>query len=207
MIDTLLKENKMECFQAIQHYDSIQKKANWAMRWIDSEECFAHRLAAFAIVEGIWFSGAFCAIFWLKKRALMPGLCFSNELISRDEGLHCDFAVLLFKMCKYKNPHTVKEMIMEAVEYEHQFIDEALPVGLIGMNEALMKKYIEFVSDRLSYALIGEKIFNTENPFDWMQSISLQGKTNFFERRVSEYQKMGVLADRDDNIFTTNADF
>lgn len=208
MIDTLIKESeKKEVFQAIQHYASIEKKANWALKWIESQECFAHRLAAFAIVEGIWFSGAFCAIFWLKKRNLMPGLCFSNELISRDEGLHCDFAVLLFKMCTYKDPQVVMEMIIEAVQYEHEFIEEALPVSLIGMNEGLMKKYIQFVADRLAYALIGKKIFHTENPFDWMVSISLQGKTNFFERRVSEYQKAGVLGDKDDNVFTLDADF
>ena len=134
MIDTLLKDKKTKFFQAIRHFPSIQKKANWALRWIDSEECFAHRLAAFAIVEGIWFSGAFCAIFWLKKRGLMPGLCFSNELISRDEGLHCDFAVLLYKKCRIKDPNMIRCMIIESVEYEHEFIKEALPVSLIGMN-------------------------------------------------------------------------
>jgi ribonucleotide reductase beta subunit family protein with ferritin-like domain len=169
-------------------------------------------LVAFAAVEGIFFSGSFCAIFWLKKRGLMPGLCFSNELISRDEGLHCDFAALLYSKLITKLPEAkIRKIIMDAVEAEKEFITEALPVSLIGMNSTLMQQYIEFVADRLVVALGYSKIYNATNPFDWMELISLEGKTNFFEKRVAEYQKSGVAvnasADANSNAFTMDADF
>lgn len=174
--------------------DCVKKKADWALRWID-EGNFAERLIAFAAVEGIFFSGSFCSIFWLKKRGLMPGLSFSNELISRDEGLHCDFACLLYnnhlvnKLPKEK----VTKIIEDAVEIEKEFVTDALPVKLIGMNSDLMCQYIEFVADRLLVELGCDKLYNSTNPFDFMEMISLQGKTNFFEKRVGEYQKAGVL--------------
>lgn len=194
----------------------IRKKADWALRWIsDKESSFAERLIAFAAVEGIFFSGAFASIFWLKKRGMMPGLTFSNELISRDEGLHCDFACLLFSHLRTRpSTKTVEAIITEAVTIEQEFLTEALPVNLIGMNADLMKKYIEFVADRLLVALGGAKLYNSENPFDFMDLISLQGKTNFFEKRVSDYQKAGVMSHRAsignnpaDNMFTLDADF
>jgi ribonucleoside-diphosphate reductase beta chain len=181
------------------------------LKWITDSQSFAERLVAFAAVEGIFFSGSFCSIFWLKKRGLMPGLAFSNELISRDEGLHCDFACLLYCMLENKlSQETIHTIIKEAVLYECEFITDALPVNLIGMNCQWMKEYIEFCADRLIYALGYEKLYYTKNPFDWMELISLQGKTNFFEKRVSEYQKAGVTLvtnTEDDNIFTTDADF
>ncbi|MCK9467710.1 MAG: ribonucleotide-diphosphate reductase subunit beta [Candidatus Absconditabacterales bacterium] len=192
LIDTYVVETieKDTLFKAIENIDSIKKKAEWAFRWIDSEATFAKRLVAFAAVEGIFFSGSFCSIFWLKKRGLMPGLCFSNELISRDEGLHCDFACLLYSMLTNKLTYEeVKEIIVEAVDYEKEFISESLNVSLIGMNAELMKQYIEFVADRLVVQLGYKKIWNTKNPFDWMEMISLQGKTNFFEKRVGEYSR------------------
>jgi len=165
------------------------------MRWIKSGKNFAERLVAFAAVEGIFFSGSFCSIFWLKKRGKMPGLTFSNELISRDEGLHCDFACLLYSMLKKKlSEKTVHEIIQHAVKIEKGFVCDSLPVDLIGMNSKLMSEYIEFVADRLLDALGYEKIWKTKNPFEWMEMISLQGKTNFFEKRVGEYQKAGVMA-------------
>jgi ribonucleoside-diphosphate reductase subunit M2 len=187
----------------------IKKKADWALRWIqDRRTSFAERLVAFAAVEGIFFSGAFSAIFWLKKRGKMPGLTFSNELISRDEGLHCDFACLLFSLLK-KRPsvETVSAIITEAVEIEQEFMTEAIPVALIGMNSKLMKTYIEFVADRLVVSLGFPKIYNVDNPFDFMDLISLQGKTNFFEKKVSEYQKSGVAQKEYVKEFTLDADF
>lgn len=212
LIDTYIKDEKLKkhLFNAIETVPSVKKKAEWALRWIESSQSFAERLVAFAAVEGIFFSGAFCSIFWLKKRGLMPGLCFSNELISRDEGLHCDFACLLYSKLENKLSYeTIKEIIIDAVEYEKEFISEALPVSLIGMNASLMKQYIEFVADRLVVALGYNKIWNTVNPFDWMELISLQGKTNFFEKRVGEYQKnMNKNNELNQvNLFTLDEDF
>lgn len=196
LIDTYIKnsEEKNKLFNAIDTLDCVKKKADWALRWID-EGSFAERLVAFAAVEGIFFSGSFCSIFWLKKRGLMPGLSFSNELISRDEGLHCDFACLLYNNhLNHKLPkEQVKKIILDAVEIEKEFVTDALPVKLIGMNSDLMSQYIEFVADRLLVELGNEKEFNVSNPFDFMDMISIQGKTNFFEKRVGEYQKAGVL--------------
>lgn len=196
LIDTYVKDPKEKdsLFNAIETMDCVKKKADWALRWID-KGTFAERLIAFAAVEGIFFSGSFCSIFWLKKRGLMPGLTFSNELISRDEGLHCDFACHLYtKHVVNKLPEqTVIDVIKDAVEIEKEFVTDALPVNLIGMNAALMRQYIEFVADRLLNELIGKKIYGATNPFDFMDMISLKGKTNFFEKRVAEYQKAGVL--------------
>ncbi len=198
LIDTYIKdeEKKHNLFDAINTIPCVQKKARWALSWIDSNQSFASRLVAFAAVEGIFFSGSFAAIFWLKKRGLMPGLSFSNELISRDEGLHCDFACLLFSKHKEEDrpsSEEVETIIREAVEIEKEFLTDALPVSLIGMNAKLMSTYIEFVADRLLVALGNKKIYNTVNPFDFMDNISLQGKTNFFEKKVGEYQKNGVM--------------
>ncbi|NQZ78456.1 MAG: ribonucleotide-diphosphate reductase subunit beta [Ekhidna sp.] len=196
LIDTYVKDPKEKdyLFNAIETMDCVKKKADWALRWIE-DGSFAERLIAFAAVEGIFFSGSFCSIFWLKKRGLMPGLSFSNELISRDEGLHCDFACLLYTShIKNQLPQgTVQEIIRDAVEIEKEFVTDALPVKLIGMNSDLMCQYIEFVADRLLGELGCEKIYNSTNPFDFMEMISLQGKTNFFEKRVGEYQKAGVM--------------
>lgn len=197
LIDTYIKDagEKDYLFKAIDNIACIKKKADWALKWLNGDQDFALRLIAFAAIEGIFFSGSFCSIFWLKKRGLMPGLTFSNELISRDEGLHTDFACLLYKHIKNKpEPSKVYELIQEAVEYEQAFISEALPVSLIGMNAELMKQYIEYVADRLLLELGHDCLFHVENPFDWMELISLQGKTNFFEKRVSEYQKAGVMS-------------
>ena len=175
---------------------AIRKKADWALKWIaDKKSTFAQRLIAFAAVEGIFFSGAFASIFWLKKRGLMPGLTFSNELISRDEGLHTDFACLLFSHLKHRpSKQVVEDVIVDAVKIEQEFLTEALPCALLGMNSNLMKQYIEFVADRLLVALGNEKVYKVSNPFDFMENISLGGKTNFFEKRVGEYQKAGVMA-------------
>jgi ribonucleoside-diphosphate reductase beta chain len=197
--------------KCIETLDCVKKKADWALEWIENGS-FAERIVAFAAVEGIFFSGSFCSIFWLKKRGLMPGLSFSNELISRDEGMHCDFACLLYtRHLVNKMPKaTVEKIIRDAVEIEKEFICDALPVRLIGMNSDLMSQYIEFVADRLLVELGNEKIYNTANPFDFMEMISLQGKTNFFEKRVAEYQKAGVSNTSDDNAnhgFTLDADF
>jgi ribonucleoside-diphosphate reductase beta chain len=196
LIDTYIKDAKLKdkLFNAIDTMDCVKKKADWALRWIDKGS-FQERLVAFAAVEGIFFSGSFCSIFWLKKRGLMPGLSFSNELISRDEGLHCDFACLLYNNhVVNKLPEaTIQDIIRDAVEIEKEFVTDALPVNLIGMNSELMCQYIEFVADRLLSELGCKKIFNATNPFDFMEMISLQGKTNFFEKRVGEYQKAGVL--------------
>ncbi len=196
LIDTYVKDPKEKdaLFHAIDTMDCVKRKAEWALRWID-EGNFQERLIAFAAVEGIFFSGSFCSIFWLKKRGLMPGLTFSNELISRDEGLHCDFACLLYNnhIIGKLDKNLVTDIIKEAVEIEKEFVSDALPVKLIGMNSDLMCQYIEFVADRLLGELECEKIYNATNPFDFMDMISLQGKTNFFEKRVAEYQKAGVL--------------
>jgi ribonucleotide reductase beta subunit family protein with ferritin-like domain len=196
LIDTYIKDPKEKdyLFHAIDNIPCIKKKADWAMKWVNGQEDFALRLLAFAAIEGIFFSGSFCSIFWLKKRGLMPGLTFSNELISRDEGLHTDFACLLYRYIQDKpSQDKVIALIREAVEFEQEFITEALPVSLIGMNSDLMAEYVEFVADRLLGEIGMEPIYGSKNPFDWMELISLQGKTNFFEKRVSEYQKAGVM--------------
>merc|ERR1712157_216105 len=186
---------KDQVFDAIHTMPALQEKANWAVQWMNDENSFAERIVAFACVEGVLFSGSFCAIYWLKKRGLMPGPTFSNELISRDEGLHAEFACLLYRMLKNPLPEdVVHSMIRGAVDVERRFICEALSCDLIGMNSDLMTRYIEFVADRLLTALGHSKLFNVSNPFDWMELISLQGKTNFFEKRVGEYQKAGVMA-------------
>lgn len=210
LIDTYIKDGaeKDYLLKAIEHIDCVKKKADWALRWI-KEGNFQERLIAFAAVEGIFFSGSFCSIFWLKKRGLMPGLTFSNELISRDEGMHCDFACLLYtKHIVHQLPkETVTKIITDAVEIEKEFVTDALPVNLIGMNADLMCQYIEFVSDRLLESLGCEKIYKVENPFPWMDMISLQGKTNFFEKRVGDYQKAGVMAEKEKQVFTLEEDF
>lgn len=210
LIDTYIQDvaEKTELLRAITTLPCVQKKAHWALNWIDNAPSFAHRLVAFAAIEGIFFSGSFCAIYWLKKRGLMPGLTFSNELISRDEGMHCDFACLLYSMLEQKLPlATLRQIITEAVALEQEFISDALPVSLIGMNAKLMSEYIEFVADRLLNSLGDEKMYNTANPFPFMEMISLQGKTNFFEKRVGDYQKAGVMADRDKQVFSLDEDF
>jgi ribonucleotide reductase beta subunit family protein with ferritin-like domain len=209
LIDTYIKDSteKHRLFNAIQTFPCIKKKADWALKWIgDKRSTFQTRLVAFACVEGIFFSGAFCSIYWMKKRGLMPGLTFSNELISRDEALHTEFAVLLYtKMVKKIQRHRIYEIVRDAVEIEKEFIGEALPCRLIGMNAKLMCQYIEFVADRLVLQLGYDKIYNATNPFDFMEMISLAGKTNFFERRVGEY----ALAEKKvaDTVFEFNADF
>jgi ribonucleoside-diphosphate reductase subunit M2 len=211
LIDTYVKDPiaKHELFNAIDNFPAIKKKADWAMKWLGSDASFGERLVAFAAVEGIFFSGSFCAIFWLKKRGLMPGLTFSNELISRDEGLHCDFACMLLSYLKrVPSEERILEIITSAVLIEREFITEALPVSLIGMNEKLMSQYINFVADRLLHAMGCKKHYNDANPFDFMDLISLQGKTNFFEKRVGEYQKAGVMNTRQEQQqFTLNAEF
>lgn len=213
MIDRYVSspEEKSRLLRAIHTIPSIRKKANWALKWINRTNCptFAKRLIAFACVEGIMFSGSFCAIFWLKKRGLMHGLSFSNELISRDEGTHQDFAVLMFKHLRHKpTQEQVVEIVREAVTHEKEFITESIPCRLVGMNDQLMGEYIEYVADRLMLQLGYSPIYGTKNPFDFMEHISLTGKTNFFERRVGEYTKTGVLTiDADNNIFGTDADF
>ena len=210
LIDTYIKDTaeKKHLFNAIDTMDCVKKKADWALRWIDKGS-YAERLVAFAAVEGIFFSGSFCSIFWLKKRGLMPGLSFSNELISRDEGLHCDFACLLYTkhLVNKLSKEQVREIIMDAVTIEKEFVTDAIPVKLIGMNSDLMSQYIEFVADRLLTELGNEKEYNATNPFDFMEMISLQGKSNFFEKRVGEYQKAGVLAGKGNLEFTTEEEF
>merc|ERR1712199_43921 len=202
---------KDKIFDAIHTMPPVKEKAEWAMQWMNDDCSFAERILAFAAVEGILFSGSFCAIYWLKKRGLMPGLTFSNELISRDEGLHADFACLLYSLLQHKLPDDViHHMIKGAVEVEQAFICDALSCDLIGMNNDLMTEYIEFVADRLLVALGHSKMFNTKNPFDWMELISLQGKTNFFEKRVGEYQKAGVMASgaqEESKAFALDVDF
>lgn len=215
LIDTYVKDDKEkdQLFKAIENFPAIKLKADWAMKWIDSPS-FAERLIAFAAVEGIFFSGAFCSIFWLKKRGLMPGLTFSNELISRDEGMHCDFAVHLHnKHLVNKVPkERIKEIIVDALNIEREFITESLPASLIGMNSKLMTQYLEFVTDRLLVELECEPVYNVTNPFDFMDMINLQGKTNFFEKRVGEYQKAGVMNSTKEgktemDSFSLDADF
>jgi len=203
LIDTYVKDEKEKniLFKAIENFPAIKKKADWALKWIESPS-FAERLIAFAAVEGIFFSGAFCSIFWLKKRGLMPGLTFSNELISRDEGMHCDYAVHLHNhhLVNKVPKERITAILVNALNIEREFITESLPASLIGMNSKLMTQYLEFVTDRLLVELGCERVYNSGNPFDFMDMISLQGKTNFFEKRVSEYQKAGVLnKDKDED--------
>ena len=211
LIDTYIKDpvEKDRLFNAIETVPCVKRKAEWALRWIDGGN-FAERLVAFAAVEGIFFSGSFCSVFWFKKRGLMPGLTFSNELISRDEGMHCEFACLLYRMLENKlSEEAVQGIIRDAVEIEKEFVTDALPVALIGMNAKLMSQYIEFVADRWLVELGYSKIYNTTNPFDFMEMISLQGKTNFFEKRVGDYQKSGVLTSTEDkaSAFSLDDDF
>ncbi|TXI84560.1 MAG: ribonucleoside-diphosphate reductase, partial [Crocinitomicaceae bacterium] len=211
LIDTYVKDEKEKniLFKAIENFPAIAKKADWALKWIDSPS-FAERLIAFAAVEGIFFSGAFCSIYWLKKRGLMPGLTFSNELISRDEGMHCDFAVHLHNnhLINKVSKDRITEIITNALDIEREFITESLPVSLIGMNAKLMTQYLEFVTDRLLVELGCKKVYNVTNPFDFMDMISLEGKTNFFEKRVGEYQKAGVVNnDAGEDKFSFDADF
>jgi ribonucleoside-diphosphate reductase beta chain len=209
LIDTYIKDpaEKDRLFHAIDTVPCVGKKAEWALRWINNGS-FAERLIAFAAVEGIFFSGSFCSIFWLKKRGLMPGLTFSNELISRDEGMHCEFACLLYRMLENKlSKEAATAIITDAVEIEKEFISDALPVSLIGMNAKLMSQYIEFVADRWLGELGYDKVYGASNPFDFMEMISLQGKTNFFEKRVGDYQKSGVLNNQESKSFSLDEDF
>lgn len=209
LINTLVKDNALKdrLFNATVKIPSIQKKAEWARNSIKTGN-FIYRLVVFACVEGIFFSGSFCSIFWMKKRGLMPGLTFSNELISRDEGLHCEFACLLYSMLETKlSKEAVFEIIADAVTIEKEFVSEALPVALIGMNAKLMQQYIEFVADRWLAELGYPKMFNATNPFDFMEMISLQGKTNFFEKRVGDYQKAGVMGSKESQAFSLEEDF
>jgi len=209
LIDTYIKDpvEKDNLFNAIETVPAVKKKANWALNWINNAS-YAERVIAFASVEGIFFSGSFASIFWLKKRGLMPGLTFSNELISRDEGLHTDFACLMFHHLKNKpSEERIVQIISEAVEIEIEFLTDALPVKLIGMNCDLMSTYIKFVADRLLTELSCQKIYNVENPFDFMENISLEGKTNFFEKRVGDYQKAGVMSTKEEMKFTLDAEF
>jgi ribonucleoside-diphosphate reductase beta chain len=210
LIDTYINDSKEKdyLFNALENVPAVAKKAEWALRWINSPD-FIERLVAFAAVEGIFFSGSFCSIFWLKKRGLMPGLSFSNELISRDEGMHTDFACLLYNN-HIKNKlsrERILEILGSALDIEKEFITEALPIRLIGMNADLMKQYLEFVTDRLLVSLGYEKEYDSKNPFDFMENIALEGKTNFFEKRVGEYQKTGVLNKTKDETFSFDTDF
>ncbi|UXQ88824.1 ribonucleotide reductase of class Ia (aerobic), beta subunit [Tenacibaculum phage Larrie] len=209
LIDTYIKDaqEKTKLFRAIENFPAIKKKADWALKWIESDS-FAERLIAFAAVEGIFFSGSFCSIFWLKKRGLLSGLTFSNELISRDEGLHCDFAIHLHNnhLINKVPKERIKEIIISALDIEREFITESLPVSLIGMNSRLMTQYLEFVTDRLLLEFGVEKVYNSSNPFDFMDMISLEGKTNFFEKRVGDYQKAGVK-NGDSSDFSMEDDF
>ena len=216
LLEAYIRDNKQRdhLFRAVETIPCVEKKALWAIKWIDSATCFAERLVAFACVEGIFFSGSFCAIYWLKKRHLMPGLTFSNELISRDEGLHTDFACHLYELLERKLPQIkVHQIVNEAVELEREFCCEALSCALVGMNADLMAVYIEFVADRLLVELGYDRLYNVQNPFDWMHMISLQGKTNFFERRVGEYQRAGVMQSASghrnqfEHVFSLNEDF
>ena len=210
LIENLIRDpaERSRYFNAIKEIECIRKKALWAIKWIEDEnKSFAHRLVAFATVEGIMFSGSFASIFWLKKRGIMPGVTFSNELINRDEGLHCDFACLIYsKLNKKLSVEDVLSIVIDAVDLEKEFVTEALSVELLGMNKHLMSQYIEFVADRLLFSLGYVKHYNVENPFDFMELISMQGKTNFFEKKVGEYQAANVLRGRDD-AFTLDADF
>lgn len=213
LIDTYVdsEEERRYLFNAIENLPPVKKKADWAIRWIrDDNSSFAERVVAFSCVEGIFFSGSFASIFWLKKRGLMPGLAFSNELISRDEGLHTDFACLMYRHLENKpTVERVYEIVRDAVKIEQEFLTDSLPVDLIGMNARLMQQYIEYVADRLLVELQCPKIYNSENPFDFMENISLSGKTNFFEKKVGEYQKAGIMATKNqvENLFTLDAEF
>ena len=211
LIDTYIKDpvEKNKLFNAIETVPAVHKKAEWALNWINSENAsYAERVVAYASVEGIFFSGSFASIFWLKKRGLMPGLTFSNELISRDEGLHTDFACLMYSHLKNKLPEErILQIVCEAVEIEIEFLTDALPCNLIGMNHDLMAQYIKYVADRLLIELGCAKKYNVENPFDFMENISLDGKTNFFEKRVGEYQKAGVMSKAEDRQFSIDVDF
>jgi ribonucleoside-diphosphate reductase subunit M2 len=209
LIDKYVDYDKRdEMFRAIETFPCIQKKAEWAIQWIQSSSSYAIRLVAFACVEGIFFSGAFCSIYWVKKRGIMPGLTFSNELISRDEGLHTDFACLLYSKIKHKLSYEkVKQIIKDAVAIEKEFILEALPCDLIGMNSVLMSQYIEFVADRIAMQLGYDPIYNSANPFDFMERISLQSKDNFFEKVVTTYAKASVGKDMSKMVFSTDEDF
>jgi ribonucleoside-diphosphate reductase beta chain len=209
-IDNIIRdpEEKHKLLNALKYYDCVNKKAEWAFKWIKSDAPFAQRLIAFSIVEGVFFSGSFCSIFWLKKKNLMPGLCDSNELISRDEGMHTDFACLLTSQIKNRIDYeTVKKMFIEAVEIERIFICESIPCSLLGMNSDLMNDYIKFVADRLLVTLGYDKIWGTKNPFDFMESISMEGKTNFFESRPTQYQKSAVLNISNEKQFELTDDF
>ena len=209
LIDTYIQDpaEKDRLFNAIDNIPAVKKKAEWALYWIVSAT-FQERLVAFAAVEGMFFSGSFCAIFWMKKRGLLPGLCFSNELISRDEGMHCDFAVLLHNehLANKVSEERIKEIILSALEIEKEFITESLPVRLIGMNQDLMKQYLEFVADRLLVDFGCSKVFNVTCPFDFMENIALQGKTNFFEKKVGDYQKSGIM-NKNTDTFAFGEDF
>lgn len=212
LIDTLIKdpEEKENALNAIETIPCVKKKSDWAFKWIEDEKStFAKRLIAFAIIEGVFFSGSFCSIFWLKKRGLLPGLTFSNELISRDEGLHTDFAVLLYNnhIQNKLSQEEVHEIISEAVEIEQEFICDSLPVSLIGMNSNLMSQYVKHVADLLLEDLGYEKLYNAPQPFEWMELLNLEGKTNFFEKRVSEYNKASVGKTQEEQEFSTNANF
>jgi ribonucleoside-diphosphate reductase subunit M2 len=210
LLETYIKDTteKHRLFQAIRNVPCVRRKAEWAMRWIESSASFSDRLIAFACIEGIFFSGSFCAIFWLKKRGLMPGLTFSNEFISRDEGLHRDFACLLHSELKDKSSHeTITTIVKEAVDIEQEFVCEALSCALVGMNKELMSVYIEFVADHLLASLDVPRHYNVHNPFDFMTTISLQSKSNFFESRVSQYQKAGVANGGESHVFRTDDDF
>lgn len=210
LIDTYIKSSleKSKLFAAIENIPWVKRKAEWAMKWMDNSLSFSKRLIAFALCEGVFFSSSFCAIFWMKKRGLMPGLCFSNELISRDEGLHCDFACLLYtKLQTRESEAEVHKIVKECVDIEVEFVTQALPVELIGMNANLMTLYVQFCADRLVYQLGYNKIYNAVNPFDWMEMISLSGKTNFFEKRVSEYSKSGVGVEKEKQVICFDEEF
>lgn len=208
LIDKYVKDKDEQAvyFRAIDNFPAIRKKAEWALKWIESVDSFVHRLVAFACVEGIFFSGAFCSIYWIKKRGLLPGLTFSNELISRDEGLHTIFAVAMYHLQIPLKEEEVHAIIQEAVTIEKEFICASLPCSLIGMNSKLMSQYIEFVADRLAVQLGTSKIYNAQNPFDFMEMISLEGKGNFFERRISDYSKPGVASSPEDMVIRTDLD-
>lgn len=210
LIDTYInnEEEKQHLLNAIQTISAVKKKADWALKWINNTDSFAERLVAFAAVEGVFFSSSFCSIYWLKHRGLMHGLAFSNELISRDEGMHTDFACLLYSKLSNKLPiETLKTIIKEAVEIELEFCSESLPVELIGMNSGMMKDYVKFIADGLLVSFGCEKIYNVRNPFDFMEKISMNNKTNFFEKKVAEYTKAGVGRNSEDNKITFNAPF
>ncbi len=212
MIDSFIKDpvEKDKHFKAVQNFPFVEKKATWALNWIASDASYAERAIAFFAIEGIFFSGSFCSIYWLKKRGIMPGLCTSNEFIARDEGLHAEFACMMHDYLQPENKcskETITRILTEAVEIEKGFICEALPVSLIGMNADLMAQYVEFVADFWLHRLGCDKVYNSENPFDWMELISLEGKSNFFEKRVSEYQRPGVLSDRADQKFSLDVEF